>query len=179
MHFRECGGRGGGDGGGGRANGEEGGREEAGKQARSLGHLIQLLAILLWDHYTAWLLSQSARLLAAACTLYRMLLSGRRLEFLPDVKQNYTFEMVTYFLLDKPTICHVEVPMHVEPRASACCWPSCYLAYIWRHLEQDAVRRKETAKWSLLFLTDLGLRLALGRAETMNDTMLISSKERW
>ena len=93
MHFRECGGRGGGGGGGERANGEEGGRE-AGKQARSLGHLIQLLAILLWDHYTAWLLSQSARLLAAACTLYRMLLSGRWLEFLPDMKQ--TFEMVTY-----------------------------------------------------------------------------------
>ena len=92
MHFRECGGRGGGGGGGERANGEEGGRE-AGKQARSLGHLIQLLAILLWDHYTAWLLSQSARLLAAACTLYRMLLSGRWLEFLPDMKQ--IFEMVT------------------------------------------------------------------------------------
>ena len=76
----------------GRTGKREGGRE-AGKQARSLGHLIQLLAILLWDHYTAWLLSQSARLLAAACTLYRMLLSGRWLEFLPDMKQ--TFEMVT------------------------------------------------------------------------------------
>ena len=38
----------------------EGGGREAGKQARSLGHLIQLLAILLWDHYTALLLSQSA-----------------------------------------------------------------------------------------------------------------------
>ena len=43
----------------------EGGRE-AGKQARSLGHLIQLLAILLWDHYTALLLSQSACLLLPA-----------------------------------------------------------------------------------------------------------------
>ena len=78
------------------------------------------------------------------------------------------------FLIDKPTICHDEVPMHLELRASSCCWPSCYLAYIWRHLEQDAVRRKETAKWSLLFLTDLGLRLALRRAGEDNDTMLIS-----
>ena len=42
------------------------GRREAGKQAGSLGHLIQLLAILLWDHYTALLLSQSACLLPAA-----------------------------------------------------------------------------------------------------------------
>ena len=43
-----------------------GGGREAGKQARSLGHLIQLLAILLWDHYTALLLSQSACLLLPA-----------------------------------------------------------------------------------------------------------------
>ena len=59
MHFRECGGGRGGE------RGREGGRE-AGKQAGSLGHLIQLLAILLWDHYTALLLSQSACLLPAA-----------------------------------------------------------------------------------------------------------------
>ena len=39
------------------------------QRARSLGHLIQLLAILLWDHYRALLLCQSAFLLRALSCL--------------------------------------------------------------------------------------------------------------